>query len=162
MGGFALDEERVELPTGAWARTRRRVLRHAGRPVLAFTAGTFRPYLFPVYTPAGFAVTQESPADHPHHHSLWIGADHVHLAMPAHEGRDEIYAYNCYVNDVFQGRAPGRIVETSLRGENADGGFAVVQTIEWRGPIEWGAPGRPAADDRDRAGWWCAKRRART
>jgi hypothetical protein len=140
VGGFALDEERVELPDGAWARTRRRVLRHGGRPVLALTGGAFRPYLFPVYTPAGFAVTQESPADHPHHHSLWIGADHVHLAMPAHEGRDEIYAYNCYVNDVFQGRAPGRIVESSLRAEDAEGGCRIVQAIEWRGPVEWGAP----------------------
>jgi hypothetical protein len=140
VGGFALDEERVLLPTGAWARTRRRVLRNADRPVLGLTAGAFRPYLFPVHTPAGFAVTQESPADHPHHHSLWIGADHVHLAMPSHEERDEIYAYNCYVNDVFQGRAPGRIVATSLRGENAEGGFRIVQTMEWRGPVEWGAP----------------------
>lgn len=148
MGAFALDEERVDLPAGAWARTRRRVLRHRGSPVLALTDGTFRPYLFPVYTPAGFAVTSESPADHPHHHSLWIGADHVHLVMPAHEGRDEVYAYNCYVNDVFQGRAPGRLVETSLAGAEDGDGYRLRQSIAWRGPVEWGAPaGRHLLDE---------------
>ena len=141
MAGFEFDEERVALPTGAWARTRRRVLRHDGRTVLAMTAGDFRPYVFPVCTPAGFAVTAESPADHPHHHSLWVGADHVHLVMPAHEGRKEIYAYNCYVNDVFQGRAPGRIVETAMRGTSEATGFGIEQTLQWRGPVEWGAPG---------------------
>lgn len=139
MGAFAFDEERVEVPAGAWARTRRRVLRYDDAPVLALTAGAFRPYFFPVHTPAGFAVASESPADHPHHHSIWIAADHVHLVMPAHEGRDEVYAYNCYVNDVFQGRAPGRIVETAASGEGDGVGFRIVQSIEWRGPVEWGA-----------------------
>jgi hypothetical protein len=148
-GAFALDEERVDVPAGASARTRRHVLRHAGRPVLALTAGAFRPCLFPVYTPAGFAVTAEAPADHPHHSSIWIGADHIHLLMPSHEGRDEVYAYNCYVDDVFQGRAPGRIVVVSMHGEAEPDGFAFVQSIQWRGPREWGASeGRLLLDER--------------
>lgn len=139
MAGFALDEEKVALPTGAFARTRRRMLLLDGRPVLGLTAGIFRPYFFPVYTPAGFPVTAEGPADHPHHHSLWVGADHVHLVMPAFD-RTETYAYNCYVNDIFQGRAPGRILEVAMHGEAEGGAFRIEQSLEWRGPIEWGAP----------------------
>jgi hypothetical protein len=30
----------------------------------------------------GFTITTESPADHPHHNSLWIGTDHLHVHMP--------------------------------------------------------------------------------
>lgn len=140
MGDFAFASAPVALPPGAWAGPERRMLRFRGRDVLGVTAGAFRPYLFPVYTPAGYAVTTESPSDHPHHHSLWAGADHVHLHMPAAEERIEIYAYNLYVNDIFQGRAPGRIVETAIAGSEQSGAFRIVQSLEWRGPVEWGAP----------------------
>ena len=105
----------------------------------SFTQGAFRPYLFPVFTPAGFAVTSESPADHPHHHSLWIGADHIHVQMPAADGRTEEYTYNLYVNENFQGRAPGRIVETAIDGTELGDDFQVAQRLEWRGPAEWAA-----------------------
>ncbi|MEZ5863266.1 MAG: DUF6807 family protein [Geminicoccaceae bacterium] len=77
----------LALPPGAWARTHRRRLRHDGRTVLALTQGAFRPYVFPLMTPAGFAVTAEAPADHPHHASLWLGADHVHALTPTAPGR---------------------------------------------------------------------------
>lgn len=140
MSRFSFVEELVKLPAGAFARTRRRMLRLDGRAVLGVTAGAYRPYLYPVYTPAGFAATTEGPADHPHHHSIWVGADHLHLAMPALGGRDEIYAYNCYVNDVFQGRAPGRVLQTALGGHAAGDAFVIEQMLEWRGPIEWAAP----------------------
>ena len=140
MSGFSFSEESVKLPTGAYAGTRRRMLRLDGQAVLGVTAGQFRPYLYPVYTPAGFAATSEGPADHPHHHSIWAGADHLHLRMPALGGRDEIYAYNCYVNDIFQGRAPGRVNQIALAGQASGAGFLIEQEIEWRGPVEWGAP----------------------
>ena len=94
MGEFSFAQESVALPAGAFAGSRRRLLRQDGRVLLGVTAGVFRPYLYPVYTPAGIAVSSEGPADHPHHHSLWVGADHLHLKMPALGGRDEIYAYN--------------------------------------------------------------------
>lgn len=140
MGEFSFAQESVALPAGAFAGSRRRLLRQDGRVLLGVTAGVFRPYLYPVYTPAGIAVSSEGPADHPHHHSLWVGADHLHLKMPALGGRDEIYAYNCYVNDVFQGRAPGHVIETSLAGHAAGGAYVIEQGLEWRGPIEWAAP----------------------
>lgn len=140
MGGFSFAQEAITLPAGAFAGTRRRMLRFDGQAVLGVTAGAFRPYLYPVNTPTGVAVTSEGPADHPHHHSIWAGADHLHLKMPALGGRDEIYAYNCYVNDVFQGRAPGRAVETGLAGGVQGGAYLIEQRIEWRGPAEWAAP----------------------
>jgi hypothetical protein len=150
-GGFSFSDETIALPQGAWARTHRRTLRRNGRPVLAFTQGRHRSYVYPLYTPAGFAVTSECPADHPHHNSFWIAADHVHCRMPVGEGSAfEEYTYNFYVDETFQGRAPGRIVETGSTGK-ADGldAFHVVQALEWRGPVEWAAPdGRLAASER--------------
>ncbi|HUT48142.1 MAG TPA: DUF6807 family protein [Alphaproteobacteria bacterium] len=137
---FQLDREAIDLPTGAWARTRRRILRWRGREVFGLSQGQFRAYLYPVFTPGGFAVTSESPADHPHHHSIWIGSDHVHCLVPAAEGKHEEYTYNLYVNETFQGRAPGAIMETATNGEpvGADR-FRVTQSLEWRGPSEWAA-----------------------
>jgi hypothetical protein len=144
---FALEEDPIALPRGAWAATARRTLRFDGRPVFSLTQGRYRSYLYPVCTPLGFAVTSEAPADHPHHNSLWIAADHVHCQMPAADDRIEAYTYNFYNDDVFQGRAPGRIVAVETTGA-ADGetAFCIRQHLEWRGPVEWAAPqGRVAA-----------------
>lgn len=139
MMGFGLRHEDIELPQGAWAAGERTLVCWQGQPVLGLTQGAFRPYLFPVHTPAGFAVTSESPADHPHHHSLWVGADHVNLHVPAAH-RTEVYGYNFYVNDVFQGRSPGRILQDQCEGQEEGGGLRVTQQLQWRGPREWGAP----------------------
>ena len=138
---FEFVDERIHLPMGAWARTERSLLRWRGRAVLGLTAGAWRPCLFPVYSPAGFLVTSESPADHPHHGSLWLAADHVHAWVPVAGGSHEIYAYNFYVNEVFQGRAPGRIVQETVSGQALDTQrFRITQTLRWQGPQEWGAP----------------------
>jgi hypothetical protein len=137
---FTFDAGDIALPQGAWARTQRRYLRQDGRRVLGLTQGDFRNYVFPLFTPAGHAVTAEAPADHPHHQSLWIGADHVHALVPAGEGQVEEYTYNFYVNEVFQGRAPGRIVECACSFELGVGGAAIIrQQLDWQGPAEWAA-----------------------
>ncbi|MFW6076357.1 MAG: DUF6807 family protein [Hyphomicrobiales bacterium] len=149
MSAFDLASEDIGLPPGAFAGTHRRSLRRNGRVVLSLTQGRFRPYIFPLYSPRGFPVTSEAPADHPHHSSVWFAADHIHCRMPVAEGHHEEYTYNFYVNDVFQGRAPGRIVETACEGTDVGGDrFHIVQEMEWRGPAEWGAPqGRLAASE---------------
>jgi hypothetical protein len=142
MAGFTLESDAIVLPAGAWAKTHRLRLRHDGASVLALTQGPFRPYLHPLSTPAGYCVTAERPADHPHHSGLWIGADHVHAQVPAAHGMIEEYTYNFYVDETFQGRAPGCIVETERNGEALDDGrFRIVQRMDWRGPAEWAAPG---------------------
>jgi hypothetical protein len=145
--GFSFADDLVALPKGAWARTERRTLRLDGRAIFSLTQAQFRPYLFPVYTPTGFAVTSECPADHPHHNSFWIASDHVHCLMPAAAGRLEEYTYNFYVNETFQGRAPGRILQTEATGElDEQGRFRIRQSLDWCGPVEWAAPdGRLAA-----------------
>lgn len=144
---FSLTDDSIALPRGAWARTHRRTLRKNGRAVLALTQGRFRAYVFPLFTPRGFGVTTESPADHPHHNSFWIAADHVHCKMPVAGGGFEDYTYNFYLEETFQGRAPGRIAETGLHVTRVDGdAVRVEQQLEWRGPAEWAAPeGRVAA-----------------
>lgn len=149
MTGFALTSDSLALPPGAWARTHRRRLRHDGRTVLALTQGAFRPYVFPLVTPAGFAVTAEAPADHPHHASLWIGADHVHALMPTASGAVEEYTYNFYTDETFQGRAPGRLVESRCDGAADGDAFVIDQAIDWQGPVEWAAAeGRLVAQER--------------
>lgn len=139
---FTFAEDPIALPKGAHAGTHRQALRRDdGRMVLALTQGNRRAYAYPLMTPAGFAVTSEAPADHPHHNSLWIGADHVHAQVPAADDRIEEYTYNFYVNDVFQGRAPGRTVASTVRDESTGpASHRLEQTLEWRGPVEWAAP----------------------
>ena len=69
------------------------------------------------------------------------GAFHAGLPAPAAKGRTEEATYNFYIDDVFQGRAPGRILETDISGEAAAGDlYSVHQLLDWRGPTEWGAP----------------------
>ena len=149
MAAFELASDSLALPPGAWARTHRRRLRHDGRTVLALTQGAFRPYVFPLMTPAGFAVTAEAPADHPHHASLWLGADHVHALTPTAPGAVEEYTYNFYTDETFQGRAPGRLIERGCEGAADGDAFVIDQAIDWQGPEEWAAAaGRLVARER--------------
>ncbi len=136
------------LPPGARAQTARTLLSANGRPLLGFTQGKYRSYLHPVLTPRGFCATAEHPADHPHHAGIWIAADRV--SWWPDKGPDEEHTYNFYVDDVFQGRAPGRIVSTGLRlAQKSRDAVQVEQTCLWRGPSEWGARrGRAIAVER--------------
>jgi Family of unknown function (DUF6807) len=102
---FMIEDDPIALPRGAWAATERRTLRLDDRPVFSLTQGRYRAYLYPLYTPAGFPVVSEVPADHPHHNAFWIAADHVHCQMPAADNRIEEYTHNFYNDDTFQGRA---------------------------------------------------------
>jgi hypothetical protein len=141
MTRFRLETDALALPGGAYAKTTRRWLSRDGKRILALTDGPFRPYLFPLFSPAGYLLTSESPADHPHHNSLWLGSDHVHLLNPVAAGKHEEYTYNFYVNETFQGRSPGRQIEIdSESGSLAADRFGIRQQIEWRGPPEWAAP----------------------
>ncbi|MDQ3557654.1 MAG: PmoA family protein [Pseudomonadota bacterium] len=140
MSDFVFESDGIAVPKGAWAKTHRHRLRWRGQTVLALTQGDRRAYVYPLCTPAGFCVTAEAPADHPHHGSLWIASDHVHAMMPAANGAVEEYTYNFYVDETFQARAPGRILQDSAVGREKEGGrLEIVQALEWRGPAEWAA-----------------------
>ena len=143
LRNFSLEGDQVALPKGASAQSHRLNVRWRGKNLTALSQGAFRAYLFPVYTPAGFALTSESPLDHPHHNSLWIGADHVNCYLPFASGAYEEANYNFYVNDIFQGRAPGRILSVDVEAaEIAADHLRLTQTLHWQGPVEWGAPQR--------------------
>lgn len=136
---FALEQAAISLPAGATAQTMRHMLWHDQRALVGFTQGIFRHYLYPVYTPLGFPVTEESPADHPHHNSVWVGADHVHAVRPTASSVPDQATYGFYVNETFQGRAPGVIRQRHITGSTCPAGYEVKQQLEWRGPPEWGA-----------------------
>jgi len=139
-GGFTLESDALALPPGAIARTERFYLRHDGKPVLGLTQGRMRPYVYPMFTPAGYLATSESPADHPHHNSIWIASDHVHALVPTAPGKHEEYTYNFYVDETFQGRAPGTLIAGNPKLTHADAtGCTIELPVEWRGPVEWGA-----------------------
>ena len=152
LRNFSLEGDQVALPMGASAQSHRLNVRWRGKNLTALSQGAFRAYLFPVYTPAGFALTSESPLDHPHHNSLWIGADHVNCYLPFASGAYEEANYNFYVNDIFQGRAPGRILSVDVEAaEIAADHLRLTQTLHWQGPVEWGAPptAHPGRRDQD-------------
>lgn len=139
-GRFALAPVDIPLPRGAFMGGRRDLLTCDGRPVCVFACDAFRPCLHPVWTPAGHVVTGAHAADHPHHAGIWAAADHVGLLMQGPDGIER-YDYNFYVDDVFQGRAPGRIRQGAIDLADQSGETATVeQTLHWTGPREWAAP----------------------
>ncbi len=141
MESFSILEDQVELARGARAASHRLGVRWRGKRILSLSQGPYRPYLYPVFTPAGFAVTSESPADHPHHNSIWVALDRVRCLFPYSSDEIEKGTYNFYVNETFQGRAPGRILTTAVESEElAPDHLRIVLTLQWRGPAEWGAP----------------------
>ena len=145
MDNFEVGVEEIDLPKSATPRFRCIKIRWKGRPITYLTQGNERAYLFPVYSPAGVPLTTESPVDHPHHNSITISADVFFVMLPplipTQSTLIEEATYNFYVNNVFQGRAPGRIWVASFDSEEiSDDHLRVVQRIEWQGPEEWGAP----------------------
>ena len=143
MRNFTIEDDRIELPRGATARARRVKVGWRGRQVLGLSQGDFRNYIYPVFTPSGVLVTSESPIDHPHHQSVTIGADHFNCYLPYSSDKVEEANYSFYVNYVFQGRSPGRIVSRSVEGsEIAPDHLRLTQELDWQGPEEWGAPDR--------------------
>lgn len=138
-GDFVLKPADIALPRGAFAGGGRDVLWYGNQPICAFTRGKYRPCLHPVWTPAGHVVTAEQPADHPHHRGIWCASDHVGLLMEGPDGIER-YDYCFYVDDIFQGRAPGRIEQTGLHIAEQSQNMAVIeQELAWIGPPEWGA-----------------------
>lgn len=143
MTRFSVEADRVDLPPGATAGARRTWIKRDGRPIAALSQNAYRAYIYPLFTPSGVSVTAESPIDHPHHNSVTIGADHFDCLFVYDGHRTERGTYNFYVNETFQGRATGRIAAVSVDSEEiSEDILRVVQRLEWRGPVEWGAPER--------------------
>ena len=140
---FTVAEEPINLPKGAVAKAKRFKVTWRNQTITALSQGKYRAYLYPVVTPAGVTVTAEAPIDHPHHQSITIGADHFNCYLPFSTNKHEEATYNFYINETFQGRAPGRIVSISTDStEHSERHLRIVQQLEWQGPEEWGANGR--------------------
>ena len=144
MKNFQVEVEKLPLPKSATPQIRRVKIRWKGKAIADLTQGNYRCYLFPVFSPAGVSLTSESPIDHPHHNSITVSADVFFISLPplvpAISPLAETATYNLYVNEIFQGRAPGRIWAVGVESEEvADDHLRVVQTVHWQGPEEWGA-----------------------
>ena len=84
-----------------------------GRPITALSQGLRRAYLYPLYTPAGIAVTAEAPVDHPHHQSVAVMIDDFIKYEADELGNIWESWYNFYQDETSRGRTPGRIVATT-------------------------------------------------
>jgi hypothetical protein len=94
---------------------RRRILWN-GRFITAFNQGATRNYLYPVYTPAGQAVTDKTPVDHPHHRSIWVAAELVN-------------GYNFYVESIYGGVCLERLLKPTCRERNSRPGIFKSRSI---------------------------------
>ncbi|MGW7267234.1 DUF6807 domain-containing protein [Streptomyces sp. NPDC054842] len=116
------------------------VLRVAGRPVGRYVTRpelpsrlSPRPYLHPVTTLAGTAVTELSPADHAHH--LGVG-----VAVPDVEGHN-FWGGRTYVRD----RGP---TELDNHGAQRHGGFPLRDPDGFVEELRWIAAGRELLHER--------------
>ena len=146
MKKFSADLKDLASPDSLTPRSRRHPITWNGRAITDLTQGIYHCYLYPVYSPSGVSMTSENPVDHPHHNSVTVGADVFFVKLPALSPGlstlEEEATYNLYVNEVFQGRAPGRTwVVTQEAEEVSDDHLRVLQGIEWQGPEEWGPTG---------------------
>ena len=106
--------------------------------ILALSQGVSRAYVYPVFTPAGMPVTAEAPIDHAHHQSITIGTDRLDVYSTESTDDSPEANYNFYMDEVYQGRAPGRIISKSVDyTEVAEDHLRLVQTLHWQGPPDW-------------------------
>ena len=83
----------------------------------------YRAYVFPLYTPKGVLVLQESPPDHPHHQGIMVGQDLVNghnfwaILHPGHPLNRQVRA----ANFAAEADQRGLTVSAELCWQAADG-----------------------------------------
>ena len=82
MRSFSVESDAIDLPRGAWSKGHRVKILWRDRTIAALSQGDYRAYLYPVFTPAGFSVTSESPIDHPRPHIGRFGREHRACRRP--------------------------------------------------------------------------------
>lgn len=91
----------------------------AGRVLWTYRfAGTDRPHIHPLRTPAGHVLTVDSPADHPWHHGLWFTIKYVN----GENYWEEIPPF---------GRLVTRADPAVSADGTSDGGLTITSTIDW-------------------------------
>lgn len=74
----------------------------------------FKPFWYPLYTPSGLRLTENSPADHPHHHSVWFG-------------HSDVNGVDCWIET----GAVGKILLREIREVMAGPAFAGWTETNW-------------------------------
>ena len=83
------------------AKTHLVVEKESGRCLGGVGANFYRPFVFPLYTPAGHTVVQEFAFDHPFHNGVFVGQGPVHVgereagfwaAPPQRSFTDKVFA----------------------------------------------------------------------
>ena len=113
-----------------------------GRAVTGLRQAAYRSYVYPVLTPAGVAVTTDTPTDHSWHQSVTIGSDYFFTYQQSPSGKIEDPACHFYWDWEFQGRDAGRIITRAVNEctELSEDHLQITQRLQWQGPEEWGAP----------------------
>jgi hypothetical protein len=140
MENFSVIADPDASPYETTSHSRRLKVSWQGRPIIALSQGIYRPYIYPVFTPAGVLVTAEAPVDHPHHQSITAGTDYLDLYRASHApgGATPNANYNFYMDEAFRGRAPGRILTRSTQSTEVDENhLRLVQRMDWQSPQDW-------------------------
>jgi len=125
-------------PYETTSHSRRLKVSWRNRAIIALSQGVYRAYIYPVFTPAGMPVTTEAPVDHPHHQSITVGTDRFDLYSSDPRNDYARANYNFYMDETYQGRAPGKILSNSVDIiEVAENHLRLVQTLHWHGPPDW-------------------------
>ena len=140
MKHFTVLSDPDASPYETTAQTRRLKVSWRDRSILALSQGVYRAYIYPVFTPAGMPVTAEAPVDHVHQQSITVGTDRFDVyGDPTDEHPSANYGF--YMDETYKGHAPGKILSRSVEStEVAERHLRLVQTIDWRGPPDWGDP----------------------
>ena len=125
-------------PYETTSHSRRLKIGWRDKAIIALSQGVQRAYVYPVFTPAGMPVTAEAPVDHPHHQSITVGTDRLDLYPSEPTDESPRANYNFYMDEIYQGRAPGRILSISVdSAEVAENHLRLVQILHWQGPHDW-------------------------
>ncbi len=105
-----------------------------GRYVAAVQQGKFRPYVYPLFTPAGHIVLQIAPADHLHH--LGIFFSHSAVSAERDRGRQPgaeqtSTAVDFWSAETFQVGPLPRILVRATETAVTEPGVMFDQAIEW-------------------------------
>ena len=143
MEHFAVESDPDRSAFETTVKGRRLKVLWKGRYVTALSQGARRAYLYPLFTPRGQQVTAEAPIDHPHHQSVSVGIDTFSVHRTDADGT-WTGRYNFYMDEAYQGMAPGRIISRSTETTEIDENhLRITQTLDWSGPTDWANPSGP-------------------
>jgi len=101
-----------------------------GRCLGGLAISHFRPMVYPLYTPAGVTVLQESPPDHPFHNGFFVGQS------PVISGDRECNFWATpparMASDPLQSRVGRMSVESPLSVQERPGGLRMSVRAVWR------------------------------